>query len=241
MKAVVLAAGIGTRLKPLTDVVPKVMVHLVDRPLLQNLIEILKENGIKDIFLVVSYKKEMIQDYFKDGSKFGVTINYLFQDYYKGGTADALRYAKGRIEDEKFVVVYGDLVFEPKVLAEVLKKSKDFDGVLTAKEVEDPKRFGVFEVENGVVKKIHEKSVSPPSNLANAGIYVFPKEIFQAVDETKISPRGEYELTDSIQILINKGFKFGLVEIKGFWSDVGTIDELERAKEFVRMKMRKSS
>jgi len=237
MKAVILAAGAGTRLKDLTNDQPKVMVKIFGKPMLQYLVETLAKKGIRDLVFVVSYKKDAIMNYFGDGRKFGVSIDYVVQQNCKGGTADALRYAKEKITEDKFFLVYGDNVFDPDVIDEMVKECKSCDGVVCGKEVDNPALYGVLKLDDGRLVKIIEKPKKPPSNLVLGGIFIMPKQIFAAIEETKLSPRGEYELTDSIQILIRKGLKFNCIRMKGFWKDVGTAKELEQAKEYMVSKL----
>jgi dTDP-glucose pyrophosphorylase len=233
MKAIILAAGMGTRLRPIIgEGKSKTMLEYAKQPLLLRTIDALRERNITEITMVVNYVKEQIMDFFGDGSKFGVKINYVVQPNAKGGTADALRYAKN--DDEKFLVIYGDNIFDYRILDELMKVEKNFDGVLCCKSVRKPQMFGVLEVENNLVKRITEKSPNPPSNLALAGIFVLPNEIFSAIDETKISPRGEYELTDSIQILINRGRKIGYMRVNGYWLDPASKEDILRAQQLVK-------
>lgn len=235
MKAVILAGGIGSRLQPIIGSNnPKVMLKYSDKPLLQRTIEILKERGIKEIVIVVSYQKEKIMNYFGDGSKFGVHIEYVFQRHPKGGTADATSYVKEKIKEENFLLIYGDNIFHLDTLDNLLAVSKHFDGVMCGKEVADPNNYGILEIQNDIVVKIHEKPEKPPSNIANTGLFILPKEIFSAIEETGVSPRGEYELTDSIQILIDRGKKIGCIVTKDFWFDPRNTEEIKKADESLR-------
>ncbi len=232
IKAVILAGGVGTRLQPVIENNnPKVMLKYSDKPLLQRTVEILREKGISEIVLVVGYQKEKIMSYFGNGSKFDVKIEYVFQKHPKGGTADAVSYAREKIKDKKFLLIYGDNIFHPNTLESLLTTSEKFDGAMCGKEVENPSNYGILEVKDHHVVKIHEKPENPPSNIANTGLFVLPQEIFSAIDNTGISVRGEYELTDSIQILIDKGFKIGCVVAKEFWSDPRNANEIEEAKK----------
>lgn len=232
MRAIILAAGMGTRLKPIIgEGKSKTMLEYANQPLLLRTIEALRDRKITEITMVVNYMKEQIMSFFGDGSKFNVKINYAHQENAKGGTADALRYAKNN--DDKFLVIYGDNIFDYRILDELMEMEKNFDGVLCCKEVDNPQMFGVLEIENGLVKRITEKSSSPPSNLALAGIFVLPREIFSAIEETKISPRNEYELTDSIQILINRGKKIGFMRVNGYWLDPASKEDILKAQQLV--------
>lgn len=230
MKAVILAAGKGTRLLPLTENIHKGLLLIGDKPLLEHTIDSLRKNNIKEIFLVVNHRKEDIINYFGDGSKFGVKINYLYQENPKGGTADAVRCAKNKTEGS-FVLLNGDIFFHPSIIKRLKESYMNCDGLIACKEVKSPQEFGILKIENGKIVKIFEKSKDPPSNLANIGIYLLPEKIFDAIEKTPLSKRGEYELTDSIQILIDKGFVFKPVIVGEFWIDVGRIEDYEKAKE----------
>ncbi|MFH0896857.1 MAG: sugar phosphate nucleotidyltransferase [Candidatus Bathyarchaeota archaeon] len=230
MKALILAAGMGQRLMPLTANIHKTLLVIGDKPLLEHAICALVENGIKDIFLVVSHRKDQIKRHFGDGSKFSANISYLEQDNPKGGTADAVRCSKGVI-DESFILLNGDLFFHPDIIRKMIESYKDCDGLIASKEVENPQEFGVLRVEDSRITDIIEKSPNPPSNLGNLGIYILPQNIFDAIDNTQLSKRGEYELTDSIKILIGEGMTFKSVMIDDFWIDVGRLSDYERARE----------
>jgi len=230
MEAVILASGKGTRLKELTKDLPKSMIEIKNKPILEHIINNLRENGVKNIILVVGYKAEKIVDYFSDGKKFGVKISYVKQERLDAGTADAVNYAKKLVKGNKFLMIYGDVIFEKDLIKEIVKKSEESGLVLAAKEVQNPENYGVLEIKDDRVIRIVEKSQNPPTNLANAGIYVLPKEIFNAIEQTKLSKRGEYEITDSIQILIDNGFECKFLLVKGFWIDIGNKENLDFAK-----------
>lgn len=230
MKAVILAAGLGTRLLPLTANIHKGLLLIGDKPLLVHTINALSENKIKDIFLVVNHRKEQLEKYFGNGSKFDVKISYLFQENPKGGTADAVRCAKEKIK-ESFILLNGDVFFHPSIIKKLIENYFNCDGLIACKEVSNPQEFGILKVENGKIVKIFEKIQNPPSKLANMGIYLLPEKIFDAIEQTTLSKRGEYELTDSIQILIDKKFKFKPVIVSEFCIDIGRISDYEKAKE----------
>jgi UDP-N-acetylglucosamine diphosphorylase / glucose-1-phosphate thymidylyltransferase / UDP-N-acetylgalactosamine diphosphorylase / glucosamine-1-phosphate N-acetyltransferase / galactosamine-1-phosphate N-acetyltransferase len=230
MKAVILAAGMGQGMMPLTANTHKTLIVIGDRPLLEHSIDALVQNGIKDIFLVVSHRKDQIKRHFGDGSKFGANINYLEQENPKGGTADAVRCA-GRITNESFILLNGDLFFHPNIVRKMIEAYKDCDGLIASKEVENPQDFGVLEVEDGKIVDIFEKLPNPPSKLCNLGIYILPQKIFEAIEKTQLSKRNQYELTDSIRILIDDGMIFKPVLIDDFWIDVGRLSDYEKARE----------
>lgn len=233
MKAVIVAAGVGTRLQQVIGNNQKVMLEYSGRPLLQRTIEMLKERGINEIIVVVGYQKEKIMDYFGDGRRFGVHIEYVFQKHPKGGTADATGYAKEKIND-KFLLIYGDNIFDANTLDSLLAMSNDFDGVMCGKRVDNPSNYGILEIKDGRVMRIYEKPEIPVSNIANTGIFILPKEIFSAIEKTGLSPRGEYELTDSIQILIDKGLNIGCLVSSDFWSDPRNKEEIDQANAMMK-------
>lgn len=231
MKAIILTAGEGTRMRPLTTTRPKTMLITGGKPLIQYNIESLRDAGIKDITLVVGYKKEVIEDYFGDGSEYGVNITYAVQEGQLG-TAHAIGSAEEYI-DESFIVLNGDIIVSYDLIRNLIEKyatrtSNNVKAVLTLIEVDDPSSYGIVSTENGKITEIIEKpSVEDaPSNLANAGIYLFSPEIFDAIRKTELSKRGEYEITDSLDIELSEGWEIlGLISNEK-WMDVGRPWEL---------------
>ncbi len=224
MKALILAGGIGKRLRPLTLTKPKVMVEVNGKPLLTYILNGVK-NFVNEAIIVVGYKKESIINYY--GNNFnGLKISYVEQIGYKG-TAHAPLFAENLLNN-KFLMVYGDLFFNQNIYSKIINKNSD--GVIVVKRVPNPSDYGVIELdEQGFVKNLLEKVPNPPSNLINAGIYLLPPQIINACKQVPLSKRGEYELTDAIKLLINKGFKFSTVIIDK-WIDVGTPDRLLKAE-----------
>lgn len=225
MKAVVLAAGKGTRLGEVTKNFPKPMIKIKEKPILQIIIENLKKYNIEEIILVVNYNKEKIINYFGDGSKFGVKIRYVVQEKLLG-TADALRYVEPYINEDYFLLIYGDLYFDFRIIPIIVERNSP---MMCIKKVENPERFGAVRIEGNKVVEIFEKSKELKSNFVNTGIYILPKEIFSEIKNTKISKRGEYELTDSIQQLIDKGVEFNFVVLNR-WFDIGTLETSKMIK-----------
>ena len=230
MKAVILAAGKGTRLLPLTEKTHKGLLLIGDKPLLEHSINALVKNKIKEILLVVNYMEEDVMSYFGDGSKFGVNIDYLHQENPRGGTADAVRCAKGKVK-ESFILLNGDIFSKPTVIKKLIENYFGCDGLIICKKVKNPQEFGIFKIENNRIVKIFEKSKNPPSDIANMGMYVLPEEIFDAIDKTNLSERGEYELTDSIQILIDEGSNFKPIIVDEYVIDIGRLSDYEEAKK----------
>lgn len=222
-KAVILAAGAGKRLDPITATRPKHLFPIVGKPILQHTIEYLKQSGIQDILLIVGYKKEQIKEYFKDGKDFGINITYIEQKEYLG-TAHATKLAKKFVSHASFLLLYGDILMDFQVFEAVMKLAKSEENIIACKKVTDPTKFGVIVCDkDGYVKKIVEKPDDDSfGNLINAGVYIFSSKLFSAIDQTPKSSRGEYELTDTIEILLNNGHAIRTVDISDhYWNDIG--------------------
>jgi UDP-N-acetylglucosamine diphosphorylase/glucosamine-1-phosphate N-acetyltransferase len=197
-KAVVLAAGEGSRMRPLTYTRPKVMLPIANKPILEYLITEMRQAGINEFVFIVGYHDEQIRDYFGNGAGWGVDIQYFNQRAQKG-TADALRQVQGFVKDS-FIMINGDVIINRQDIQRLYQQ----DGsVMSVIELPDVTGMGVIEVEQGKVTRIYEKSANPPTNMANAGLYLFTPDIFEAIEKTGKSPRDEYEITDSIQVLID--------------------------------------
>ncbi|VVB51470.1 Bifunctional protein GlmU [uncultured archaeon] len=201
MDAVVLAAGEGKRLHPLTLTRPKPMIPVAGKPILAWVLDGLKKAGVKKAVVVVGYRREIIEGYF--GSSYdGVTLEYVVQKK-QTGTGDAVARAEGRVKGD-FLVVNGDVIVDSsdvKAFAAV----KGGDAALCVSEVQDPSRFGVVEVVGGRIKSLVEKPERPKSNLVNAGLYRFNEDVFKRLSSVGTSPRGEIELTDAVRDIIKDG------------------------------------
>ena len=223
MKAVVSAAGEGVRMSPLTRNRSKHMLPVGGKPILHHVLETIKRCGIKEILMVVGYKKEVIRDYFQDGTDMGLRITYLFQERALG-TASAVILAEDHV-NEDFLGVNGDLLFTDEALRTLLKahKGKPAATIASAK-VDEPSNYGMIERDGDRVTRLVEKPRSDDvsNKLANTGMYVFSPEIFKSIKEISRSIRGEYELTDAIMRLIEKGNIVKTAEIQAKdWFDVG--------------------
>jgi len=211
MKCVILAAGEGKRMHPLTFTRPKVMLPVAGKPLLEwNLLNA-RNAGLKDFIFIVSYKSEMVRNYFGDGKKWKVNIEYVNQGRPLG-TAHAIGITEHFVND--FIVLCGDTIFGKNDIKNIMKKGMKMGLV----EVENAKEYGIIELKGKKISKIHEKMEEPSSNTINAGIYHFNKKIFNFIKKTKKSSRGEYEITDSINMLLEKETIDGL-SLKE-WRDV---------------------
>jgi len=240
MKAVILAAGEGKRLRPITSTRPKPLIPIAGKPLLEHTILGLKAAGIDEVLLIVGYKEQLIKDYFGDGiDKFNIKIEYITQEEYLG-TAHAAGYAKDFVKDDTILMMYGDILVDPIIFTELVEKFHDSktEGLISLIEVSNPQEFGIITLNsNGYVEKITEKP-SPElnlGNLANAGIFIFDSLIFKAIEMTEKSVRDEYEFTDSMELLINQlnGKIIGYTIKEYFWSDIGLPWQLLDANNFI--------
>lgn len=229
MKAVILVAGKGTRMEPLTYGCPKVMLQVANKPILEHILNSAIEAGIEGFVFITGYLEEQIKDYFGDGSKWGVSIEYV-QQKEQLGTANAIGCAKGYV-DGAFLVLNGDMLIGQEDLKSLVSRKEE--AVICVKEVENPSDFGVLETENNRVVRIIEKPKNPPTNLANAGIYLFRESIFDFIDRTQASVRHEFEITDSIQMLIDSGAAVGYSLLEGRWIDIGYPWDLLKANEYL--------
>ena len=207
-QAVILAAGEGQRLRPFTATKPKVMLAIADKPILQYVVESLAQNGIRNIVLVVGYRREQIFDYMGSGEKFGVEITYVTQERQLG-TAHALAQAKAVVENE-FLVLPGDNLIEADTITRFGALTPN---AMLVKRVDNPVRYGVVTIEEGVVKNIAEKPREARTNIINTGIYAFTTEIF-----TFIEP--ELDIPDVLNKMIAQGLPITAKEIDGTWLDV---------------------
>lgn len=228
MKGVILTAGEGTRMRPLTLTRPKTMIPVGGKPILQYNVEALKEAGVRNITMVVGYHEEAIKDHFKDGKQFGINISYVTQNE-RLGTAHAIGTVENTVKGA-FIILNGDIIVSPQLINELISKHQSTTAcsILTLTEVDDPSSFGVVELEGDNVRDIVEKPDpgKAPSNLINAGIYLFDDNIFPAIHQTEKSSRDEYEITDSIKIQIKEGKTVLGLKSHDKWVDIGRPWEL---------------
>ncbi len=218
MKGYILAAGEGTRMRPLTANIPKPLLPVAGRPFLEHNIESLKESGIKDIIMLVGWRAQRIREHFGDGKDFGVRIEYVDQKE-RLGTAHAIGMIKDKV-DSPFFCMYGDVVLTKESVRGIVEHHKKVKGsVMALTTVEDPKRYGVITVRDGVVTGISEKPEVPETNTVNAGAYLLDQSIFDAIAETRKSPRGEFEITDAFRTVMSRAHLYAYV-LSGDWIDV---------------------
>jgi UDP-N-acetylglucosamine diphosphorylase/glucosamine-1-phosphate N-acetyltransferase len=207
-QAVILAAGEGQRLRPFTVNRPKAMLSIADKPILQFIIESLSLNGIRDVVLVVGYRKEQVYDYLGSGEHFGVKITYVDQTSQLG-TAHALMQVKDAVEDE-FLVLSGDNLIEASTIADFVQVRPE---ALLVKRVGDPFRYGVVNIEGGEVQDIVEKPKEAKSNLVNTGIYAFTRDIFKFTESV-------LDIPDALNNMIAEGYTINALETGGTWLDI---------------------
>jgi glucose-1-phosphate thymidylyltransferase len=242
MKGIVLHGGAGTRLRPLTFTGPKQLIPIANKPVSQYVIEDLISAGIKDIAVVLGeIYPELVKEYYKDGSSFGAKITYIYQGKPLG-IAHAVKLCRDFVNNDKFIVYLGDQILQKGIRKYVEKFIKeDYDAFILLKEVEDPTRFGVVEFDDKRrIIRLIEKPKIPPSKYALVGVYFFKPVVFDIIEKLKPSWRGELEITDAIQLMLEYNYKIGYEILDGWWFDVGKSNDIllvnakvldERAKE----------
>ncbi|TLZ84991.1 MAG: glucose-1-phosphate thymidylyltransferase [Methanobacteriota archaeon] len=227
MKAVVLAAGEGTRMRPLTANLPKPLLPVAGKPFLRHTLEALRSAGISQVAVLIGWQGHRIRESLGDGEALGLSITYEEQTE-RLGTAHAIGCMRSHVTGS-FLSVNGDVVVSGAALAAMIAHhGKVRAPVIALAEVSNPQSFGVVEVNDGKVTGLEEKPRRPKSNLINAGIYIFDEDIFPLIDKTPKSPRGEYEITDTIRELMEKQDVYGF-RLPGEWIDVGRPWDLLRA------------
>ena len=221
-KAVVLAAGRGTRMRELTAEVPKPMIELRGKPVLQHIIEGLRDAGISELLVVVGYRADAVRNFFGDGSGDNVAIQYATQTV-QDGTGRVVDLSRDFVGDRPFVLSYGDILVDPVNYNRVADLPDKVEAIITVIRGEDVSKGGaVFLNERMELLDLREKSQrdEPTSPWYNAGLYAFRPSIFEFTAKLQPSPRGEYELTDAIRDLAQSGKKVQAVELIGEWADV---------------------
>ncbi|MFC3476385.1 glucose-1-phosphate thymidylyltransferase [Halobacterium litoreum] len=235
MKGVILSGGRGTRLRPITHTGPKQLVPVANKPVIQYAVEDLAEAGIEEIGIVLGKKgAEEIQDFLGDGSEFGVEITYIFQGEPLG-LSHAAGCAQAFVGDDDFIMYLGDNMLKQGI-SELVEsfESGDFDAGIALQSVDNPEQFGVAAVdEEGTVTRLVEKPENPPSDLALIGVYVFSPAVFEVIEELEPSWRGELEITDAIQELLENGGRIDSHVVRGWWKDTGKPTDILEANRLV--------
>jgi len=231
LQGVILHGGQGTRLRPLTHTGPKQLIKVAGKPVSQWVLEQLRDSGIRDIVIILGDNNpNKVVEYYGDGSRFGVKITYVYQGKARG-LADAVYRVKDVITEDRFLVYLGDNIVPYDDLSSFLS-FKGSASILLAK-VDNPNRFGVAVIKEGKVVKLVEKPKERISDLALVGVYGFTKEIFDVIEDLKPSWRGELEITDAIQGLIDRGREVDYRVIDGWWKDTGTPKDILEANSFL--------
>jgi glucose-1-phosphate thymidylyltransferase len=226
VKGLILAAGLGTRLRPITSLRPKPTISVANRPLIHYAIDDLIDTGITDIGIVVSHDtiehlREAVNGYR------GARYTFLLQNPPRG-LAHAVEVSREFLGRSPFVMYLGDNLFQRGIgsFVSAFRPEEGVNAVLALVRVDDPRAFGVAVVEDGRITRLVEKPQDPPSNLAVAGVYVFDASIHDAIDGLEPGAKGEFQITDAIARLIERGGRVAPVEVEGWWKDTGTSDDI---------------
>ena len=224
MKAVILAAGRGTRMGELTTHLPKPMLQVEGKPVLEHIVEGLRDEAkIRDIFIIIGWQGHVISDYFGDGQRWGVRITYGEQKV-QDGTGKAPEVAREWVGPESFLLASGDILLRPPTDYAVLVEACREDGVIALKAGEDLTKGGAVVLDDeGFMTDLVEKGSStqiPANAYYNAAIYLLPSRIFDFTAKLEKSPRGEYELTDALKAFVKAGARLRGVILRGGWADV---------------------
>ncbi len=233
MKALILSGGKGTRLRPITHTGAKQLIPVANKPILFYAIEAIRDAGIKDIGIIVGETADEVKNAVSDGRRFGVKITYIKQDEPLG-LAHAVLIARDFLKDDPFVMYLGDNLIKSGItnLVEQFKQESPNSQILLA-HVKNPNQFGVAELKDSKVVRLEEKPKKPKSDLALVGVYMFDKNIHTAVRSIKPSKRGELEITDAIQWLIDNKFKVLPHIVTGWWKDTGKLEDMLEANRMM--------
>ncbi|MEK9136795.1 MAG: glucose-1-phosphate thymidylyltransferase [Bacteroidota bacterium] len=233
MKALIASGGRGTRLRPITHTQNKHLIPIANKPILHYAIEAAIGAGIKDIAIVHNADSDEVPKAIGNGSRWGARISYIPQ-LTPGGLSQVVALSEKFMGKDRFIFYLGDnmVVGGVKRFVDEFEKS-GANCFLTLAKVKDPERFGVPEIRDGRIVSVEEKPKHPKSSYAVSGIYLYDSSIFEAVKAIKPSARGELEISDAHQYLIDKGYKFGYAEITGWWKDTGKPNDLLEANRLV--------
>lgn len=233
MKALITAGGHGTRLRPITHTQNKHLIPIANKPILNYALEYVREAGIKEVGIITNKDGSEVKDVYGDGKELGLSITYIPQER-PSGLADCVRIAQPFIGNDSFVFYLGDNIIVGGIRRFIDEfQANDSNCHLVLAKVPDPERFGVPEIKDNHIVRIEEKPQKPKSDYAVTGIYIYDGSIFEAVNNIKPSARGELEISDAHQYLIEKGLKISYSEITGWWKDTGKPNDLLEANRLV--------
>lgn len=227
VKGLILSGGAGTRMRPLTHTNAKQLLPIANVPILHRAVMKLVEEGVTEIGVVVGGTAQLVRDSLGDGLRFGASIAYIQQDAPLG-LAHCVKIARSFLDDDTFVMYLGDNMFEHGIASMLSDFRTSSNGVRRAaqvavKTVSDPSAFGIATVDqDDQLVAVEEKPSQPQSNLALVGTYVFTNEIHRAIEKLAPSARGELEITDAIQVLLDSSLAVGVSRIDGWWFDTGS-------------------
>lgn len=233
MKALILAGGKGTRLRPITHTSAKQLVPVANKPILFYGLEAIRHAGIEEIGIVVGDTASEVQEAVGDGSKFGARVQYIPQEAPLG-LAHAVKISRDFIGDDPFVMYLGDNLLSGGINSFVEDFDRgDCDSQILLARVKNPSDFGVAELKGGRVVGLEEKPKKPKSDYALVGVYMFTSKIFEATDRIKPSWRGELEITDAIQYLIDREYVVNSHIVEGWWKDTGKLEDMLDANRMI--------
>jgi len=241
MKGIILHAGHGTRLRPLTHTGPKQLLPIANKPMSQYCIESLNDAGISEIAIVIGgIGSNKVKEYYQDGTKFGVKLTYIEQDSPKG-IAHAISLCENFIDDEKFIVFLGDNFINTSIadFRKDFENSND-DASLLLCNVNNPQQFGIAYLDGDKISKMTEKPKNPESNLAITGIYFLTPKIFDKIKKLKPSWRNELEIVDALQMILDGNGIISYNIINDFWKDTGTPNDIIEANTIILEKIKPS-
>lgn len=233
MKALILAGGKGTRLRPITFSMAKQLVPVANKPVIEYGIEAIAEAGIKEFGIIVADTAEAIKEVCGDGSRWGIDITYIPQPDPLG-LAHAVKTARDYLGEDDFIMYLGDNLIKSSVsgLVQEFNRARPAATILLT-QVPNPQDFGVAEMADGKVSRLEEKPKLPRSNLALVGVYLFDRRIHDVIETLAPSARGEYEITDAIQSLIDRHLEVRSHIVEGWWKDTGTVEAMLDANRLI--------
>ena len=238
MKALILCAGTGTRLRPFTHPLPKSLMPVGNRPLVAYLIDQLMEAGIREIGMVVPPRHREFLELSRVWFPEKVVFEWIVQ-HQPLGLAHAVLQARSYLQEEPFLLLLGDnfMQLDVRQMVQQFRSFPDAEGLVALKRVRDPRKFGVAEVAEKRILRLTEKPSKPASNQIVAGAYMLNPSVFQVIEQLKPSARGELEMTDALQEMVQQGRPIYAWEHKGFWQDVGSAAGLLKANKIVLQKI----